>query len=247
MKKIICVLVSFICFMSTCFANSNEVTLKSYGHSAFQLVHENTSLLFDPYITNNPNKVIQSQDIQTNYILVSHGHFDHLGDTYEIAKRTGATVIATAELTDLAATQGCKTYPMHIGGKAFFDFGFIRVTEALHGAGVPGGHASGFIVNFYGKTIYFAGDTGLFGDMELLGKLEKIDYAILPIGDTYTMGPNDAVEAVGLLKPKYVIPMHYNTWPIIKQDPQQFKTQVEKRFSHTKVLIVDPGQSIQLQ
>lgn len=247
MEKIIYFSCFLVCFMvTTCFASDNKVTIKSYGHSAFQLFHDNTSLLFDPYLTDNPNKVVQPQDIKADYILVSHGHFDHLGDTYDIAKRTGATVIATAELTNLPAAEGCKVYPMHIGGKANFDFGYVRVTEALHGAGVAGGHASGFIVNFYGKTIYFAGDTGLFGDMELLGKLEKIDYAILPIGDTYTMGPADAVEAVGLLKPKYVIPMHYNTWPIIKQNPQTFKEQVEKRFSNTKVFIVEPGQTIQL-
>jgi len=247
MRKIMFLVLSLaLLVVNTCFASDNKVILKSYGHAAFQLTHGNTSLIFDPYISGNPNNVAQPQDIKADYILVSHGHFDHLGDAYDIAKRTGATLIATYELTAQPDAQGCKVYPMHIGGKANFDFGYVRVTEALHGAGVPGGHASGFIINFYGKTIYFAGDTGLFRDMELLGKLEKIDYAFLPIGGTFTMGPNDAVEAVGMLKPKYVIPMHYNTWPMIKQNPQEFKEKVEKRFSNIKVLVVQPGQTIEL-
>lgn len=247
MKRIICLLVVLLCFITaTCVASDNKVLIKSYGHSAFQLVHDNTSLLFDPYLKDNPYKIAQPEDIRTNYILVSHGHFDHLGDTFAIAKRTGATVISTAEIAFLPQAEGCKTVPMHIGGKSNFDFGYVRLTPAFHGAGVPGGHACGFIVNFYGKTIYFAGDTGLFGDMELLGRLEKIDYAILPIGNNFTMGPADAVEAVGLLKPQNVIPMHYNTWPVIKQNPEEFKTQVEKRFSDTKVFIVEPGQTIEL-
>lgn len=247
MKKLLCLIPLLSCLLlSTCSASGNEVTLKSYGHSSFQVFHDKTSLTFDPFLTGNPNNVVQPQEIETNYILVSHGHADHLGDTYDIAKRTGATVISTFELATMPAAAGSKVFPMHIGGKANFDFGYVRVTEALHGSGVAGGHASGFVVNFYGKTIYFAGDTGLFGDMELIGTLDKIDYAILPIGDTFTMGPADATIATGLLKPKYVIPMHYNTWPIIKQNPQELKKEVEKRFSNTKVIIVEPGQTITL-
>ncbi|HOJ78031.1 MAG TPA: metal-dependent hydrolase [Bacillota bacterium] len=221
-----------------------EIQLKYYGHSAFQLTKENTSLVFDPFITDNPLTAIKPEAIKCNYILVSHGHSDHLGDTVKIANQTGATVIATYELAGLVAKQGCKTYSLQFGGKVSFDFGTLRLTPALHGSGVPGGLACGFIVNFYGKTIYFAGDTGLFGDMELLGKSATIDYAILPIGGRYTMGPDEALEAVGMLKPQYVIPMHYNTWPEVEQSPTEFKSAVEKCYPKVKVMIIDPNQAL---
>ncbi len=218
--------------------------LTFYGHACFSLEHNSTTLLFDPYFTGNPITPAKAAEITCNYILVSHGHGDHLGDTVEIAKRNNATVIATAEIASLVGQQDCQNISMHLGGKRSFDFGYVRVTPAFHGSGVPGGHAAGFIVNFFGKTIYFAGDTALFGDMALLGRLEKIDYALLPIGDNYTMGPEDAVEAVKMLKPGAVIPMHYNTWPIIAQSPEAFKEKVETL--NTPVHILKPGQSIQL-
>ncbi len=221
------------------------ITLKFHGHACFQLTYNHISLLFDPFFTGNPKAAITPDEINCNYILTSHGHDDHLGDTISIAKRTGATVIATAEIAKLCNDQGCATHAMHIGGKHAFDFGYVRITLAFHGSGVPGGHACGFIVNFFGKTIYFAGDTGIFGDMSLLGRLENIDYALLPIGDNYTMGPSDAAEAANLLKTGNVIPMHYNTWPLIAQDPTAFKKDVEDRFK-IPVHIVNPGEEITL-
>ena len=221
------------------------ITLKFHGHACFQLTYNHISLLFDPFFTGNPKAVITPDEISCNYILTSHGHDDHLGDTISIAKRTGATVIATAEVAKLCNDQGCATHAMHIGGKHTFDFGYVRITPAFHGSGVLGGHACGFIVNFFGKTIYFAGDTGIFGDMSLLGRLENIDYALLPIGDNYTMGPSDAAEAANLLKPGNVIPMHYDTWPLIAQDPTAFKKDVETRFK-IPVHIVHPGEEITL-
>jgi L-ascorbate metabolism protein UlaG (beta-lactamase superfamily) len=217
--------------------------LKFLGHACFQLTHEKTSIIFDPFLTNNPFNIAQPQDIQCNYIFVSHGHSDHLGDTIQLAKQNDATVIATAEIAGLCEKQGCKTHAMHIGGKHTFDFGYVRITPAFHGSGVEGGHACGFIVNFFGRIIYFAGDTSLFGDMALLGRLEKIDYALLPIGDNYTMGPSDAVEAAALLKPKIVIPMHYNTWPVIAQSPLEYKQAVEQQLS-IPVQIVNPGETL---
>ncbi|GBG57088.1 UPF0173 metal-dependent hydrolase [Sporomusaceae bacterium FL31] len=217
--------------------------LKFLGHACFQLIHENTSIIFDPFLTDNPFSIAQPQDIQCNYILVSHGHHDHLGDAIQLAKQNDATVIATAEIAGLCGKQGCKTHAMHIGGKHTFDFGYVRITPAFHGAGVEGGHACGFIVNFFGRFIYFAGDTSLFGDMALLGRLEKIDYALLPIGDNYTMGPSDAVEAAALLKPKTVIPMHYNTWPVIAQSPLEYKQAVEQQLS-ISVHIMNPGETL---
>lgn len=221
------------------------VNLTFLGHACFQLTHNDHSLIFDPFLTDNPFQITQASDITCNYILVSHGHADHLGDAVSIAQRTGATVIATAEVAHLIGQENCTTHAMHIGGKHAFDFGYVRITPAFHGAGIPGGHACGFIVNFFGTTIYFAGDTSLFGDMALLGRLENIDYALLPIGDNYTMGPSDAVEAVALLKPKAVIPMHYNTWPVIAQSPEDFKQAVEERLT-VPVHIVAPGQQLTL-
>jgi len=208
---------------------NEKVTLTYYGQSAFMLSHGNTRLIFDPYLSKSPWKAANADEIECQYILVSHGHQDHLGDTVPIAKRTGAKVITFNALAGLLKEQGCDVVPMDIGGQRVFDFGYVKLTPAVHGSGVPGGLAAGFIVNFYGKTIYFAGDTALFGDMAFIAKA-KVDYALLPIGDNYTMGIADAVDAVGLIKPKAVIPMHYNTNPLIKASPEEFKKVVEKRY-----------------
>lgn len=220
-------------------------TLSFLGHACFQLSNETTSIIFDPFLSDNPFQVVKPAEVKCNYVLVSHGHADHLGDAISIAKQNDATVVSTAEIAGVCGQQDCKVHAMHLGGKHSFDFGYVRLTLAFHGAGVPGGHACGFIVNFYGTTVYFAGDTALFGDMALLGRLESIDWALLPIGDNYTMGPDDAVEAVALLKPKQVIPMHYNTWPVIAQDPEAFKQKVENRLQ-IPVRIMNPGETISI-
>lgn len=218
------------------------ITFHFYGHACFSLQQDDTILLFDPYLTENPFQTAQASTVDCNYILVSHGHFDHLGDTFSIAKRTAATVITTAEIAHLCADNGCQTHAMHIGGKHTFDFGSVRITPAFHGSGIAGGHAAGFIVKFADRTVYYSGDTGLFGDMALLGRLENIDLAILPIGDNFTMGIDDAVEAVRLLQPQKVIPVHYNTWPLIEQSPTEFQEKVKRTLS-IPVLIVAPGES----
>lgn len=219
--------------------------LKFYGHACFTLQNEKTTLLFDPYLTGNPFNIATKDEVNANYILLSHAHFDHLGDSVEIAKRCDATIISTAEVCHLVGKDGCHTHAMHIGGKKSFPFGSVRVTLAFHGSGVPGGHACGFVVNFAGTNIYFAGDTGIFGDMELIGKLEKLDYALLPIGNNFTMGIEDAAIAADMLKATTVIPIHYNTWPLIAQKPEEFKQLVEKNTS-SKVAIVKPGETISL-
>lgn len=221
------------------------MNLTFYGHACFQLTQGPVSVLIDPFLSDNPFKTATPDQINCTHILVSHGHFDHLGDAISIAKRTGATIVATAEIARLCGEQGCQTHAMHIGGKHSFEFGYIRITQAFHGAGVPGGHACGFIVNFYGKTVYHTGDTGIFGDMQLLGRLENIDCLLVPIGDNFTMGPADAVEAAAMIAPKMVIPMHYNTWPLIAQDAAAFKQQVETRLT-IPVRIVNPGETIEL-
>lgn len=219
--------------------------LRFLGHACFTFSEGEHTLLFDPFLSDNPFKIIQPQEISCTYILISHGHFDHLGDAITIGKKNNATVISTAEIANLCQQQGLNAHAMHLGGKHKFDFGSVRLTLAFHGAGVPGGHACGFVVTLGNKTIYFAGDTALFGDMQLIGKLESIDYALLPIGDNFTMGPDDAVIAAELLNPKCVIPMHYNTWPLIAQNPQEFKQKVEAR-TQARVHILNPGETLTL-
>jgi L-ascorbate metabolism protein UlaG (beta-lactamase superfamily) len=219
--------------------------LKFLGHACFLLSEGKNSLIIDPFLTGNPITKDNAEQIDCQYILVSHGHDDHLGDAVSIARSTGATIITTAEIARACIEKCVSAHAMHIGGKHSFDFGFIRITPAFHGSGIPGGHACGFIINFFGKTFYHTGDTGLFSDMSLLGRLEKIDVALLPIGDNYTMGPSDAAEAAGMIKPKLVVPMHYNTWPIIAQDPVAFKQDVENRFG-IPVQIMQPGETFAL-
>ncbi len=221
-------------------------TLRFLGHACFLLSDGKTSIIFDPFLTGNPSAAAEAAAIDCQYVMPSHCHGDHFGDAVAIAKRTGATVVSTAEVAGSCGSQGCQAHAMHLGGKHAFDFGYVRLTLAFHGSGVPGGHACGFVVNLGGTTVYHAGDTGLFGDMALIGRLEKIDYALLPIGDNYTMGPVDAVEAVALLKPRFVVPMHYNTWPLIAQDPQAFKKDVEQRLG-VPVLVMEPGETVTLE
>ena len=218
------------------------VKLHYYGHSTFGFSHNNEPiLLVDPFFTGNPWEKAKADEVDCEFILVSHAHSDHLGDAIEIAKRTQATVISTAEIANLCVENGALAHSMHIGGKHKFSFGWVRATQAFHGSGISGGHACGFIFHFYGKTIYFAGDTGIFGDMELLGQLEEIDYALLPIGDNFTMGPSDAALAAKLLNPKKVIPMHFQTWPIINQDPEKYKQLTELKYQ-IAVEVVLPGE-----
>jgi len=221
----------------------SKTTLTYYGQSAFMLTHGDTRLVFDPWFTGNPWKAATADEINCQYILVSHAHQDHLGDTAAIATRTGAKVITINAIARMLKEQGCDVVPMDIGGKKMFDFGYVRFTPAVHGSGIAGGLAAGFVVNFYGTTIYFAGDTALFGDMALIGKLEKIDYALLPIGNNYTMGPEDALEAVGMIKPKVVIPMHYSSNPLIMQSPEDFKRAVEGRYG-IPTIVMQPGGTI---
>lgn len=223
----------------------SKVTFTYYGHATFALTHGDTTLVCDPFFTGNTWDTAKADDISCQYIFVSHGHDDHYGDTDSIAKRNDALVISTAEVAHKAASAGARTHAMHLGGKFDFPFGSIRLVPAFHGAGVPGGHAAGAIITFFGKTIYFAGDTALFSDMKLINRHGDIDYALLPIGDNFTMGVEDAVTAAGWVKANTTIPIHYKTWPVIDKEPATFVTLLEA--SHKQAgLIVDPGQSIVL-
>lgn len=213
------------------------------GHAGFILGQgEKERLLFDPFITDNPLAPLKVEDIKVDYILVSHGHFDHLGDAYAIAAANEAMIITTSEIAGQARDQGLSAHAQHLGGRHRYHFGSVKLTLAFHGAGVPGGHACGFVVNYYGKNVYFPGDTGLFSDMKLIGELDELDLALLPIGDNFTMGIDDAVLAASFLKAKTVIPYHYNTWPLIEADPEEFKQKVESK-TDSRCVIVPPGSS----
>jgi L-ascorbate metabolism protein UlaG (beta-lactamase superfamily) len=213
------------------------------GHACFLLEdNDRETLLFDPFISGNPAAKVKPGEIKAGCILVSHAHGDHLGDAYDIAAKNDALIISTAEIAEAARGEGCRAHALHIGGSHRFSFGSVKATLAFHGAGIPGGHACGFLVEYGGKKIYFAGDTGLFGDMRLIGELNALDLALLPIGDNYTMGIDDAVVAASFLKARQVIPYHYNTWPLIEADPQLFKEKVERQ-TETGCIILQPGET----
>lgn len=220
-----------------------------HGHSCFTIADGQHTVLTDPWLTGNPLADVPADRLDASAILVSHGHFDHLGDAVAIAKRCQATIIGVAELAGYCAAQGAPAHQMHIGGSYQFSFGRVKLTPAWHGSAVMDeagnniytGTPCGFLLTMGGKTIYFAGDTGLFGDMQLIGERHPLDLALLPIGDNFVMGPEDAVAAVEMLRPGVVIPMHYNTFDLIKQDPQAFKQQVESR-NLARVVVLEPGQ-----
>lgn len=226
-----------------------KTELTWYGHAALGIHTQELFLLVDPFFTGNPQAHQDPNTLNPDYFLVTHGHGDHLGDTLEIAKRTGATVISNAEICTWLAAKGVKTHAQHLGGGYHYPFGYLKMTFALHGSALPdganGGNPGGFLLTTMdGKKIYMAGDTGLFGDMALIGE-EGIDLAVLPIGDNYTMGPEDALRAVKLLKPAAVIPIHYNTFPLIQQDPKAWVNRVQTETA-AKVLLLHPGDSFQL-
>jgi L-ascorbate metabolism protein UlaG (beta-lactamase superfamily) len=225
------------------------VRITYLGHAAFLIEADGKSVAIDPFISGNPAATISADEIAPQTILLTHAHGDHVGDTVAIAKRTGATVIATFELGTFLGKQGIKTIPANHGGTVAFDGGTTKFVPAWHTSsytddflapGVPAGH----VVRFGGKTVYFAGDTCLFGDMALIGD-EGLDVAVIPIGDHFTMGPADAVKAARLLRAGLVIPCHYNTFPPIKQDAQAFKRLVEEQ-TESRCLPLAPGESHEL-
>jgi L-ascorbate metabolism protein UlaG (beta-lactamase superfamily) len=219
-----------------------------HGHACFSLSTAQHTIVIDPWFTDNPMTNVKADEVNCDYILVSHGHFDHLGDAIDIAKRTGATIIGVAELATYCANNGVKAHGMHIGGGYRFPFGRLQLTPAWHGSSVLGeniylGCPCGFVINLEDKYIYHAGDTGLFGDMQLIGNKFALDLALLPIGDNYVMGPEDAITATELLRPKIVVPMHYNTFDLIKQDADLFKQEVETTTG-CKCHILEPGEEM---
>ena len=220
------------------------------GHASFAMEVEGAKLLLDPFLTGNPVAAVGPKDVDAQYILISHGHGDHVGDAVEIAKRTGATVIANAEISGWFNRQGVtNTHAQHIGGGFHHEFGYVKLTIAHHGSGLPdgsyGGNPAGFLITAKsGERVYFACDTGLFYEMKFYGE-EGIDLAFLPVGDNFTMGPDDALKAVKLLEPTVVIPIHYDTWDVIKQDARAWVQRVNDETS-AKAVLLKPGESYTL-
>ncbi|HXX38114.1 MAG TPA: metal-dependent hydrolase [bacterium] len=225
-------------------------TLTYYGHSTWALDTKGTMVLIDPFLTGNTRTQVAAASLSPSFIIVTHAHGDHYGDTVDLAKRTGALVIANFEIANYAQKQGvANAHAMHIGGGHEFPFGRVKLTPALHGSSFPdgayGGMPAGILLEVEGKRVYDAGDTALFSDMRLIGE-GGLDVALLPIGDNFTMGPDDAAKAAKLLGARTVIPQHYNTWPLIAQDPQQFKRLVESS-TDSRVAILEPGDRFEIR
>ncbi len=219
------------------------IQLTWLGHACWSIRTSRHTILLDPFLTGSPVAPITADDVAADFILVSHGHGDHVGDAAAIARRTGAKVIAIYEIAEWLRTQHgvTDTLGMNLGGGVSLPFGHLKMTLALHSSVLPdgssGGNPCGFVLTIDGRRLYFACDTALFGDMQLIGR-GGLDTAVLPIGDLFTMGPDDALEAVKLLNPAKVVPSHYNTWPPIAQDAVAWSERVRKETTSTPILPV---------
>jgi len=216
------------------------------GHSAFSLDINGAKVLIDPFLTGNPLGAADPAQIPADFILLTHGHGDHVGDTVSIAQRTNAPVISNFEVCNWLNAQGVEqTHGQNWGGGFTYPFGHLKVVRADHSSSMPdgsyGGLACGFVLTVDGRRLYFAGDTALFSDMSLIGEME-IDVAILPIGDYFTMGPDDSIAALKFIQPRRVFPVHYNTFPVIQQDAAKWALRVNNETT-AQAVVVDPGSS----
>lgn len=228
-----------------------DVKITWLGHAAF-LLEAGKKLLIDPFISENPVAPCSPQELSPDIIAVTHGHGDHFGDTIEIGARNGCRIFSIHEVANYIKSKGVFAEGMNKGGTVNVEGITLTMTNALHSSSIDasgfcfdGGSPAGFVIGIGGHTIYHAGDTSVFCDMQLIGEIYKPEVALLPIGDRFTMGINEALKAVELIKPEIVVPMHYNTFDIIRQDPFVFKQLVEAK-TDTKVLIMKPGDSIEI-
>lgn len=227
-----------------------SIKLTWLGHSAFALDVDGHPVVFDPYLTGNPLASSSPDSLAAEYILLSHGHFDHLGDTVAIAQRTGASVVTNFEIGNWLQAQGVeKTVGLNVGGGVDCGFMFLRSTPAIHSSSLPdgsnGGLSCGYVLTTpVGLRLYYSGDTALFSDMQLIGDM-GIDLAFLPIGDYFTMGPDDSLKAIEYIRPKVVVPMHYNTFPPIMQEASTWANRVSSETS-AQPIVLDPGNSYTL-
>ncbi len=224
--------------------------LRYFSHSAFQITTDSGKvILIDPFLDDNPTSPVKSDEIKkADFIILTHGHGDHIGDAFKIAERTKPLFICVNELANYCVDKGFTAHNMHIGGAYNFEFGRVKWTIAHHGSQTPegtyAGEPAGVLLTIDGKTIYNTGDTGLFLDMKLIGEMNSVDYMILPIGDNFTMGIDDAVKAVEFVNPKVAIPMHYDTWPPIEADPKVFEAKLNAVGKTCKIM--DYGSEIEL-
>ncbi|WP_312192528.1 metal-dependent hydrolase [Exiguobacterium sp.] len=229
--------------MKLTYHGQSTVTIETNGHH----------LVIDPFFSGNDKATTNPDDVKADFILLTHAHADHMLDAERIAKATGATIIATHELATYLSFKGLNVHPMNLGGQFEFSFGKVKMTQAFHSSSIIDeekqtitymGMPAGFLLTIEGKEIYHAGDTALFGDLALYGAHHEIDLAFLPIGDNFTMGPDDALIAADMLQAKAVVPIHYDTFDLIKQDANAFCEQIEARGQNGHLLAI--GESLEL-
>jgi L-ascorbate metabolism protein UlaG (beta-lactamase superfamily) len=223
------------------------VDIRFLGQSCFEIKAGGATVLTDPFLTGNPKGAASADEMEPDVILLTHGHADHLGDTVDIAKRTGATVVAIVELAAEISGNGVENVlDPNLGGTVTFDWGWVKLVPAWHTAVTPSGTphvAAGLLIHIGDRTIYHLGDTCLFSDMQLIARRgDQVDLALVPIGGHYTMDRYDAVSAVELINPQQVIPCHYDTFPPIEADAQAFRSDVQNA-GFSEVVVLDPGQS----
>jgi L-ascorbate metabolism protein UlaG (beta-lactamase superfamily) len=215
------------------------------GHACFTLSDGDTTVLIDPFLSGNPKAAIAADDVAATTVLLTHGHGDHYGDVVSIAKRTGATVVAITEIAGELSGEGLDARDTNLGGTAKFEWGWVKLVPAMHTSTTPNGTVSvpaGLLINFEDTIVYHLGDTCLFSDLQLVGKRNPIDIALMCIGGHYTMDRTDAVDAVQLVGAKTVIPCHYNTFPPIETDAEAFKSDVESA-TQSSVVVLEPGET----
>ncbi len=220
-------------------------SIRFLGHACFQLSDGDTSVLIDPFLSQNPKAAVSADEVQATTILLTHGHADHIGDTVDIAKRTGAPVVAIVELAGELGQDGVDVFDPNLGGTVKFDWGWVKLVPAWHTSTTPKGTVNtpaGLLVNFKDTLVYHLGDTCLFSDLQLISKPTPIDVALMCIGGHYTMDRLDGVEAAKMIGARTIIPCHYDTFPPIETDAGQFKADVESS-TDSRVEVLAPGES----